>query len=187
MPRDGRPGKRAGRPSAGSGTCGGATFAWRAVEGATRYRVSVSGDGGELWDREVKGLALDYPADAESLAAGGMYTWEVQALSDHGLLRKEESSIEVLKAEDAAQVRVNLDKIRDSAGGDSTATRFLTGSYLFGRELFDDAARDFEALTRLSPLAAAAHKALGRVYLEQGLTDLASAELLRALELTRAP
>ena len=41
------------------------SFAWRAVEGATRYRVSVTGENGELWNREVDGLALDYPANAD--------------------------------------------------------------------------------------------------------------------------
>lgn len=163
-------------------------FSWRAVENATRYRVSVSGDQGEIWNREVQGLSLDYPADAESLASGGDYQWEVQALSDRGLLRKEAASFEVLRAEDAAAVRADLDRIRQSTGGtDSPATHFLSGSYLFGRQLYGDAALHFEALVRLSPEASAPHEALGKVYRDQGLMDLAAAEFQRALALTREP
>jgi len=163
------------------------SFAWRAVEGATRYRVSVSGENGELWNREVDGLALDYPTNAESLAAGGAYLWEVQALSDNGLLRKEGSSFEVLKTEDAAGVRSNLDRIHESTGGDTPASHFLAGSYLFGRRIYDDAARHFKALARLSPEAPAPHEALGKVYRDQGLMDMAAAEFQQALALTRQP
>lgn len=164
------------------------SFSWRAVEHATRYRVSVSGDDGELWNREVPAPSLDYPADAESLVAGGDYQWEVQALSDRGLLRKEASSFEILRPEDAASVRADLDRIRQSAGGaDNPANHFLAGSYLFGRQLYDDAARHFEALARLAPEASAPHEALGKVYRDQGLMDLAAAEFQRALALTREP
>ena len=136
----------------------------------------------------MQGLTLAYPADAETLAAGSDYQWEVQALSDHGLLRREACSLEILTGPDAAAVRADLVRIRDSAGGsESPATHFLAGSYLVGHHLYDDAARHFEALTRLSPEASAPHEALGKVYRDQGLMDLAAAEFQRALTLTREP
>ena len=162
-------------------------FTWRAVESATRYRVTVTGNDGELWNREVESLSLDYPADADSLAPGGEFLWEVQALSDHGQLRKEQTGFEVLKSEDAASVRSNLDRIRENAGRDTPAAHFLAGSYLFGNRVYDDAALHFKALTRLSPEAPAPHEALGKVYRDQGLMDLAAAEFQQALALTRQP
>jgi hypothetical protein len=36
------------------------SFRWRAVSGATRYQVSISGDRGELWTREATGERLQY-------------------------------------------------------------------------------------------------------------------------------
>ena len=162
------------------------SFRWRAVEGATRYRLAVSGEQGELWSREAGGTALDYPSDAPSLAAGGDYLWEVRALGDRAELRREESYVHVLAAEDAAAVRGTLARIGDSAGGaNAPATRFLSGSYLSGRGLYGEAAAQFEALSLLSPDAPAPHEALGNIYRAVGLMDLAAAEYQQALTLSR--
>ena len=161
-------------------------FRWRAVEGATRYRLAVSGEQGELWNREVGGTTLDYPPDAPALAAGGDYLWEVRAFGDQGELRREESYVRVLATEDAAAVRAALVRIGDSAGGaNAPATRYLSGSYLSGRGLYCEAAAQFEALSRLSPDAPAPHEALGNVYRAVGLMDLAAAEYQQALTLSR--
>jgi len=163
-------------------------FRWRSVEGAARYRVAVSGDAGELWNREVEGSALDYPADAPALAPGGDYLWEVRAFSDRGELRREESSFHLLAAEEAAGVRASLTRISEVAGGaEGPAARFLSGSYLFGRGLYRDAARQFEALSLLVPGSPAPHEALGNVYRAVGLMDLAAAEYQQALSLSREP
>jgi hypothetical protein len=163
-------------------------FRWRAVEGATRYRVAVSGEPGELWSREVGGTTLDYPSDAPPLAAGGDFLWEVRALGERGELRREESYVRVLATEDAATVRGSLARIDESAGGAAApAALFLSGSYLSGRGLYRDAAAQFEALGRLSPDSPAPHEALGNVYRAVGLMDLAAAEYQRALTLTREP
>jgi hypothetical protein len=161
-------------------------FRWRAVEGATRYLVAVSGEQGELWNREVGGTTLDYPSDAPALAAGGDFLWEVRAFSAQRELRREESYVRVLATEDAAAVRTALARIGDSAGGaNAPATRFLSGSYLSGRGLYGEAAAQFVALSRLSPDAPAPHEALGNVYRAVGLMDLAAAEYQQALTLSR--
>ena len=161
-------------------------FSWRAVEGATRYRVAVSGDGGELWSREATGTTLEFPADAAPLVPGSDYLWDVRALDDHGEVRREESFFHVLAAEEADAVRSSLGRIRDSAGGsESAACHFLSGSYLFGRGLYRDAATHFEALSRLSPESSAACEALGNVYRAVGLMDQAAAEYQRALSLSQ--
>jgi len=163
------------------------SFSWRAVEGATRYRLAISDDQGARWSRETTALALDYPADAESLAAGGEYLCELEALSDHGSLRTESSSFEVLRAADAGAVLASLERIRATAGAESPAGHFLAGSYLFGHRLYDDAARHFQALARLSPESSAPHNALGKVYQDQGLMDLAAEEFHRAYSLASTP
>jgi len=163
-------------------------FRWRAVEGATRYRVAVSGDQGELWSREATGTTLDYPADAPALAAGGDFLWEVRALAEQGELRREASYVHVLPEDEARTVRGALARIGESAGGtEAPAARFLSGSYLSGRGLYRDAAVQFEALSRLSPDSPAPHEALGNVYRAVGLMDLAAAEYQRALALSREP
>ena len=162
------------------------SFRWRAVEGATRYLVAVSGEQGELWNREIGGTTLDYPSDAPPLTAGGDFFWQVRAFGDRGELRREESYVRVLATEDAAAVRVALARIGDSAGGaNAPATRFLSGSYLSGRGLYGEAAAQFEALSLLSPDAPAPHEALGNIYRAVGLMDLAAAEYQQALTLSR--
>jgi len=165
------------------------SFSWRAVTGATRYRVTVSSaDQGELWSREVQGLALPFPAEAAPLVAGGEYLWDVEAFSDVKSLRRESSVFQVLAATQAEAVRVNLGRIRDSAGGDeNAAAQFLAGSYLSGLGLFLDATEHFGALCRLTPTSPAPHEALGTVYTKVGLMDLAAAEFQQALALTREP
>jgi hypothetical protein len=163
-------------------------FRWRGVEGASRYRLAVSSaERGELWTREVTGLSAEWPAEVAAIESGD-YLWEVEALSDARSLRKEGSAFRVLAASDAASIRGNLDRIRESAGGaDSPAARYLAGSYLSGLGLYQDATEQFGALCRLSPASPAPHEALGTVYRKVGLMDLAAAEFQQALALTREP
>ncbi len=164
-------------------------FSWRAVPGATRYKVTVSSaDQGEVWSREADGLSLTFPADAAALVAGGEYLWEVEAFSEMKSLRRESSVFQVLATPQAEAVRANLGRIRDSAGGDeNAAAQFLAGSYLSGLGLFLDATEHFGALCRLTPTSPSPHEALGTVYTKVGLMDLAAAEFQQALALTREP
>jgi hypothetical protein len=164
-------------------------FSWRAVPGATRYKITVSSaDRGELWSRDVDGLSLTFPAESAPLAAGDEYLWEVEAFSDLKSLRRESSVFQVLGTTQADAVRANLGRIRDSAGGDeNAAAQFLAGSYLSGLGLFLDATEHFGALCRLTPTSPAPHEALGTVYTKVGLMDLAAAEFQQALALTREP
>jgi hypothetical protein len=164
------------------------SFHWRAAEGATRYRVSVSGDAGATWTREVTTTQLDYPADAPALARDADYLWKVEAFGDKGPVREESSAFRVLSDGVVATVRADLTKIAESTGGPETpAAHYLAGSYLSGRGLYDDATSHFVRLGELSPESPAPHEALGNVYRAIGLTDLAAAEYQRALELTRSP
>lgn len=162
-------------------------FRWRAAAGATRYRLAVSGEQGELWSREVAETTLAYPAEVAPLAADADYVWEVRALADKGEVRREESSVHVLGAQVADGVRASLARIGERTGGaESQASRFLAGSYLSSRGLLRDAAEQLEALTRLTPEAAGVHESLGNVYRAMGLMDLAASEYQRALALQRA-
>lgn len=164
-------------------------FAWRAVPGASRYRVTLSSaEGGELWKREVTGLGLAFPAEAAPLAGSVEYLWEVQAFSETRPLRSESSVFQVLPAAEAAAVRLNLGRIAESTGGaESAASRFLAGSYLSGLGLYLDAGEQFTALSKLDPSAPEPHQALGDVYSSVGLMDLAAAEYQMALSLARQP
>jgi hypothetical protein len=164
-------------------------FAWRAVEGATRYRVTLSSaERGELWTRETSEPSLAYPEDVAALASEGEYLWEVDARDDLRSLRQESSVFQVLSAEQARAVKANLERIEGSAGGaTSAAAHYLAGSYLAGLGLYDEAVTRFVALGRLDPGSPAAHEALGSVYTKVGLMDLAAAEFQQALALTRTP
>lgn len=165
------------------------TFAWRAVPGATRYRVTVSSaESGELWHREVEGLLLPFPADTAPLARSAEYLWEIEAFSDVKSLRRENTVFEVMSDGQARTVGANLTRIRETAGGrESPAAQFLAGSYLSGLGLFADAIEQFVAMCGLMPSSAAPHEALGAVYTKVGLADLAAAEYQQALALTREP
>jgi hypothetical protein len=162
-------------------------FRWRAVAGASRYRVTVSGDAGDLWTREVTATTLDFPADAAALKRDGDYLWKVEALGDQGALRDESSVFHVIAADAASSIDADLKHIAESAGANTAATRYLAGSYLSGRGLYGDAVREFNELSRLSPESPAPHEALGNVYRAVGLMDLAATEYQKALELTRTP
>lgn len=169
-------------------------FRWRAVRGATRYRVQVMGAGpGALWTHELAAtdgdasLMLAYPADAKPLPAGTELRWELEALDAKGALRKEIGTMRVLSADARTEVEADLARIAESAGGEETAAaRFLAGSYLRGWDLRDEAVAQFEALARLAPDAPAPRETLGDLYLSMGLADLAAAEFQQALALQRA-
>ncbi len=161
------------------------TFRWRAVAGATRDRVALSGDAGALWERETAADSLAFPADAEPLAPDGDYVWEVRAARDETELRREETVVHVAAADEADAVRAALERIARGAGADPAAARFLSGSYLSERGLYQDALAQFRELDRLSPDSPAPHEAMGHLYRVVGLTDLAAAEYQRALVLGR--
>ena len=162
------------------------TFTWKAVDGAARYRVRVSGPEGELWTRETKTPRLDYPADAPALARDADFLWNVTALGERGRIREEEVAFRVASEEAAGAVRADVKRISESAGGaDHAATHFLAGSYLQGRGLYHDAAEHFVALSRIEPGSPAPHEALGNVYRAMGLMEQAATEYQRALELSK--
>lgn len=169
-------------------------LAWRAVPGATRYRVSVSSAAaGETWNTEIdesggdaRERRLAWPADAPALAPGSDYLLQVEALDDVRSLRTEQTTFRVASPATAEAVRTNLEHITSAAGGpDNPAARWLAGSYLSGLNLNGDALEHFLALAKLSPGSSAAHEALGNVYAKVGLMDLAAAEYQQALSLAR--
>ena len=159
-------------------------FAWSSLAGATRYKVTVTNDDGALWSREVSDTVLAYPLDADSLAGGFDYLWDVQAMSDTGPIQSEESTFHVLADGEVSQVRDHLSDIRKATGGSNEAGQFLAGSYLVGRGLYADAVRHFEELVRLVPALPGPHEALGSIYRTVGLTERSLTELDRARELS---
>jgi tetratricopeptide (TPR) repeat protein len=171
-------------------------FRWRAIPGATRYRLTVSSATGELWNREVDAdkltadagaITMPFPADVASLAPDTECLWKLEAMSDLATLRDESSVFRTAAKGAKETVDANLSRLAASAGGaDTPAARFLAGSYLSGLGLYHDAADQFSALARLTPESPAAHEALGDVYSKVGLMDLAATEYQQALALGRA-
>jgi tetratricopeptide (TPR) repeat protein len=159
------------------------------VPGATRYLVTLSGEQGELWDREAPDTALAYPADEKELAAGAEYSWEVRAFTPTGPVAKAAvTTFRVASVAETAAVGAVLGRIRGSAAGtDSSAASYLAGSYLLGRGFYADAGDRFEVLLRLNPGSPAPYEALGNVYRAEGLMELAAAAFERALALSREP
>ena len=160
------------------------TFEWRPVEGAQHYRVSLTGDDGELWSREVTQTTLAFPADVAALAPDHEWLWEVQAFGASGALGRASAAFRVPAAAELNAVRSVLERIR--AGGESPATHYLAGSYLHARGFQQDALAEFQALARIAPSSPAPHEALGDVYRALGLMDQAAAAYDRALDLTHA-
>ena len=158
------------------------SFEWRAVEGATRYRVTLSGDDGALWTREVTIPTLAYPADAAALAPDHEWLWEVQAFGATGALGRASANFRVPAQADLDAVRSVLERIR--AAGETPATRYLAGSYLQARGFQQDALAEFLALASIDPSSPAPHEALGDVYRALGLMEQAAASYERALDLT---
>ena len=158
------------------------SFEWRAVEGATRYRVTLSGDDGALWTREVASTKIAYPADAAALAPDHEWLWEVQAFGATGALGRASANFRVPAQADLDAVRNVLERIR--AAGETPATRYLAGSYLHARGFQQDALAEFLALARIDPSSPAPHEALGDVYRAIGLMEQAAASYDRALDLT---
>jgi len=161
-------------------------FRWREANGATRYRVAISGDEGEIWNLEATGTSIEYPTSLEPLAAGGQYLVELTAFGGSGRIRTEESAFSVMAESESRLVETHLSSISKAVGEtDSEAGHYLAGSYLVGQGLYHDAIPHFEALCRLEPQSPEVHEALGSVYRTVGLTDLAATEFQKALELTK--
>jgi hypothetical protein len=163
-------------------------FVWRRVPRASRYRVSLAGEAGELWARELADTSARFPADSAALSPESDLSWKVTALAGDQTLEGEEASFRVLTPEQVDTVRDRMRQIGEQAGGPtSQGARFLIGSYLFGCGLYVEAARQFEALCRANPDSPGAHEALGNLYAAVGLEAESKLELGRAKDLGRHP
>jgi hypothetical protein len=161
-------------------------FVWRAVAGATRYRVTVSDENGEAWRHETEATSLAWPAAGPAARAGADCLWTLEALSDRGTLRREESVFHVVDTEGDRAIRDDLARIEASAGGaDHPAACYLAGAYLAGRGLQHAAVERFVRLGALVPDSPASPEALGNVYRTIGLMDLAAESFQKALALTQ--
>jgi len=159
-------------------------FRWRGVQGADRYRVVVSGDAGELWQRETSDTSIAYPAGVAPLARETDLLWTLHASNESGPLRDEEASFRIKPAKEADAIHSRLGQIEKDAPG---AAPYLAGAYLAGQGLLLDAIDRLEALCHNRPSDPGAHEALGQLYRAVGLMDLAAAELQTALTLGRQP
>ena len=159
-------------------------FRWRAVAGADRYRVVLFRDDRQLWSRETRDTTLAYPADSPDLEPGAAWVWELHAADDRGTPpSREEAAFFTPAAARADTVRGAIADI--GSASEARDRRSLEAAYLESEGFLAEAAERLAALTAESPDDAGLHEALGRVYQELGLMDLAAAELQRALRLVR--
>lgn len=174
------------------------TLRWTPVTGVTTYRVSIMRGAVEHWGQEVSGSTeLKYPESAPALAPGVTYKTVVNA---GGRSSSEERlpnlGFAVLSQEQARAVREAEKKIRDLNLSD-VVTRFLTANLYatWGVNLEnprdDNWALSAEAIELLegapgAQAGAAVLRMLGDLYLSLGLTNLAEARYLRALEASEA-
>jgi CHAT domain-containing protein len=94
-------------------------FAWAAQPGAASYHLTLR-DGAEssspiIYETEVKTAQFAYPADAPALTPGKLYSWRV---STAGVMERKQGAVAtffVLAGEDAAQVKVALEKAQLTA------------------------------------------------------------------------
>lgn len=76
-----------GDVSATAGGDGRPAFSWAPVAAATRYRVNVFSDDGQVvWTREVAAPPLSWPVEVPRVA--GAYRWQVEALADNAVVAR---------------------------------------------------------------------------------------------------
>jgi len=161
------------------------TLTWHRVDGATRYRVRISGNEGEVWRDEGTDTTVAYAADGPPLGSDTVWLWEVEALSDMGVVQRDESTFRVCSTEEAARHESQLALVERTAGSvSSDAALYIAGSYLADHRLYHDAAARFLELSARQPDAPGPHEALGRIYRAQGMMARAAAEFERALALS---
>ncbi len=73
-------------------------FEWSPVEGARRYRISVSDELGRvLWTTETAEAGVEFPAERAELP-DGWFSWEVVALSDSEIVAQQTTPLEVRRS-----------------------------------------------------------------------------------------
>lgn len=79
-------------------------LSWKAVDGASAYRVTLRDDnGGDIWEWSGKEIAVDYPG-APKLAMGRSYRWLVTALQGEDVLSSASAGFRVLSEEECKRI-----------------------------------------------------------------------------------
>lgn len=80
------------------------TLSWKAVDGATDYRVTLRDEGGnDFWESEVKSTSATYSGPPR-LAMGKSYRWSVTALEKGDVLSSASAMLRVVSAEESQRI-----------------------------------------------------------------------------------
>ena len=125
-------------------------FTWERAEGADSYQLALAGpDRVVFWKTTVKGIEVQYPADAPALPEGDRCIWRVTALVAGVRLGAAEAEFETLSA--AERQRIVRDLVPDSEGPAAMLTR---AAQLERARLVSDAAAEYRRLEGSWPDAA---------------------------------
>jgi hypothetical protein len=80
------------------------TFAWKPVDGATDYRVTLRDDeGNDLWESETKTTTITYDGPSK-LVMGRSYRWLATALQNSDVLSSASAVMRVVSAEENQRI-----------------------------------------------------------------------------------
>ena len=182
-------------------------FRWNAVQGATQYTVKLAGPTGMVWEKQVKGHQVLYPG-TPPLEPGATYALTIQ--TNTGKTSEEEKSanldFKVLRPSQADTIKTEAEKIiSQNLSKEVTAmlladlystyilpesvisTYGLTSSNFRSYNLTGQAIATLETLVRQGKAAPIVYRALGDLYWQSGLANLAADHYLKAIELGKEP
>ena len=156
-------------------------FEWTGFQ-SLRYRVRVSGPEGVLWEAvDLPRGQVSYPDGAPPLSPGVRYHWQLEAPETP----PQQAYFEMLSAEQAYQIRRELDSV--AAGGTSDGSRtgpvVLRAGFLVQQGLYTEARRELAAAIASDPREPTLHYLSGVLYERLGLPGLAAQEFLEARDL----
>jgi len=155
------------------------TFYWRAVVGATAYRLSLRMPNGIIWQRETPFTTLLYPDDAPALTPGSGNTVVLEVV--HAPSPSETVYLEMLREEELAMVQTQEGIIRE-LHPNAVAECYLLALLYRRWGLWGAAIHQLEQLACGMPsLSSAFWLLLGELYLRIGLYAQSEEQYLQAL------
>lgn len=161
------------------------SFQWKAVSGATAYKVSLlNEDGDEMWGQTTKDTNLPYPASNESLSFGQRYQVKVNALSDKTVIGKGECRFSIVTleiSEKLKDLKAEVNREIQQAPKDTAPYAVLLAFYM-QNGLLEDALKMCSTLCQMDPENADVHYWMSQIYKLRGMEEKSKEELKKAGE-----
>ncbi|HEX8835287.1 MAG TPA: hypothetical protein VF719_13855, partial [Abditibacteriaceae bacterium] len=89
------------------------TFMWAAFPKATAYKVRLfDANDKQIWEHDVTGTSITYPAEAPALRPGVDYLWTLSTVVD-GEVKKTDGGFRILTDAQKQELQVELDAIKE--------------------------------------------------------------------------